>query len=128
MTLDPETNIFQNSNSKMCLWLPYFPHHNTVFVEKKDQLQPFRPVTVSFKRRPIVLAPYIPHHNTVVISSKKPADLPTADHMDEKQHFMQQLENGGFKQELEQKGEQLQAFKNDIVKSTKSNLLLVKAE
>lgn len=32
------------------------------------------------------------------------------------------LENEGFKQELEQKGKQLQAFKNSIVKSTKSNL------
>ena len=78
------------------------------------------------------MAPYIPHHNTVVISSKKPAGLPSAEHMDEKymgekQHFMRQLENGGFKQELEQKEEQLGAFKNDIVKST-SNLLLAKAE
>jgi hypothetical protein len=86
----------------MCLWLPNFPHHNTIIVEKEEQLQPFRPVTVSYKRRLIVLAAHIPHHNTVVISSKKPADLPSVEYMDEKymnekQHFMRQLENGGFK-------------------------------
>jgi hypothetical protein len=67
----------------MCLWVPYFAHHNTVIVGKKEQLQPFRPVPVSFKRRFIVMAPYMPHHNTVVISSKEPADLP-AEHKDEK--------------------------------------------
>jgi hypothetical protein len=44
----------------------------------------------------------------------------------DKKHPVLQLENGGFKR-LEQE-EQVEAFKNDIVKSTKSNLLLVKAE
>jgi hypothetical protein len=130
----------------MCLWLPQFAHHNTIIMENEEQLQSFRPVTVSSKRRAIVMAPYVPHHNTVVIS-KKSVDSPLADekyidnkYMDEKymdeqymnekymdkKHPILQLENGGFKR-LEQE-KQVEAFKNDIVKSTKSNLLLVKAE
>jgi hypothetical protein len=93
-----------------------------------------------------VMALYVPHHNTVVIS-KKSVDFPLADekyinnkyinekYMDEqymnekyidKKHLILQLENGGFKRLKQEK--QVEAFKNDIVKSIKNNLLLMKAK
>ena len=110
----------------MCLCLPHVPHHNTIVVENEEQLQPFRPVTVSFKRRAAVIAPYVPHHNTVIVSSKNNTEPPSAKYMDEKQHFILQLESGSFKEATKQK-EQLEAFQDDIVKPTKSNLVM-KAE
>ncbi len=88
-----------------------------------------------------MMAPYVPHHNTVIIS-KKSADSPSDEkYMDEKyvdekyvdekymdeKHPVLQLENGDFKR-LEQKEDQVEAFKNNIVEYTKSNLLLVKVE
>jgi hypothetical protein len=50
----------------MCLWSPQFPHHNTVIVDKEEDLVPFRPV-ISAKQKTIVFAPYFPHHNKITV-------------------------------------------------------------
>jgi len=112
----------------MCLWLPYFAHHNTIVVEKEEQLRPFRSVKVP--RRLVVLAPYMPHHNTVVISSR-PADPEYTEegmdrqYIDEKQHMIRQLENGNVKTLLGEREAQLKAFKDDLLRK---GMGLVKAE
>jgi hypothetical protein len=51
---------------RMCLWSLQFPHHNTIMVDKEEDLVPFR-LVIPAQQRKIVLAPYFPHHNKIMV-------------------------------------------------------------
>ena len=50
----------------MCLWSPQFPHHNTVIVDKEEDLIPFRPI-ILVKQKTIVFTPYFPYYNKITV-------------------------------------------------------------